>query len=205
MRFRFLLLFLTLYFPSAFAERNRCIELRNNPDFKGYSIGEWTYASFPIATVVNSFLGTDTLKIGKFCSIAPRVTFLLNVAHSTTWVTTYPFSTWSERSKWQGVKCKGDIVVGNDVWIGYNALILSGVTIGDGAIIGAGSIVTKDVAPYMIVGGAPAKPIRRRIPEHLVDKMLKIAWWNWPDDFIAQMLPFLLQDDINLFVTLVSD
>lgn len=189
---------------SAFAERPRIMELRNDPAFKDYPIGEWTYGGYPLPTVVNYMPGNGvTLRIGKFCSIASHVTFLLNVDHSTTWVTTYPFVLWPEGQFPQYFKSKGGIVIGNDVWIGYDVLILPGVTIGDGAIIGAGSVVTKDVEPYMIVGGAPAKPIRRRIPEHLVNKMLKIAWWNWPDDFIAEMLPFMLQDNIELFVDLV--
>ena len=81
---------------------------------------------------------------------------------------------------------KGDIVIGNDVWIGYEAVILAGVTIGDGAVIGARAVVTKDIPPYTIVGGVPAKPIRKRFPQETIDHLLKIKWWNWPEERIRQ-------------------
>lgn len=81
---------------------------------------------------------------------------------------------------------KGDIVIGNDVWIGYEAVILAGVTIGDGAVIGARAVVTKDIPPYTIVGGVPAKPIRKRFSQETIDLLLKIKWWNWPEERIRQ-------------------
>ena len=81
---------------------------------------------------------------------------------------------------------KGDIVIGNDVWIGYEAVILAGVTIGDGAVIGARAVVTKDIPPYTIVGGVPAKPIRKRFTQETIDLLLKIKWWNWPEERIRQ-------------------
>ncbi len=84
---------------------------------------------------------------------------------------------------------KGDIVVGNDVWIGYEAVILAGVTIGDGAIIGARAVVTRDVPPYTIVGGVPAKPIRKRFDEDTIARLLELRWWDWPEERIAQNIP----------------
>ena len=81
---------------------------------------------------------------------------------------------------------KGDIVIGNDVWIGYEAVILAGVTIGDGAVIGARAVVTKDIPPYTIVSGVPAKPIRKRFSQETIDLLLKIKWWNWPEERIRQ-------------------
>ena len=81
---------------------------------------------------------------------------------------------------------KGDIVIGNDVWIGYEAVILAGVTIGDGPVIGARAVVTKDIPPYTIVGGVPAKPIRKRFTQETIDLLLKIKWWNWPEERIRQ-------------------
>lgn len=107
-------------------------------------------------------------------------------------LSTYPFPIFFEEwgldvteitSAWDN---KGDIVIGNDVWIGYEAVILSGVTIGDGAIIGTRAVVTKDVPPYMIVGGVPAKPIRKRFSDDVVSKLSKLQWWNWTEDRIQK-------------------
>ena len=123
----------------------------------------------------------DKLKIGKFCSIACGAKFLFNSAnHTVKSLSTYPFPIFFEEwgldvkditSAWDN---KGDIVIGNDVWIGYEAVIMSGVTIGDGAIIGTRAVVTKDVPPYTIVGGVPAKRIRKRFPEKTISELLNI-------------------------------
>ena len=135
----------------------------------------------------------DKLVIGKFCSIACGARFLFNSAnHTITSLSTYPFPLFFE--EWE-LDCKnvtaswdnkGDIVIGNDVWIGYEAVILAGVTIGDGAIIGTRALVTKDVPPFTIVGGVPAKPIRKRFSEEIISSLLEIKWWDWPKDRIAQ-------------------
>lgn len=135
----------------------------------------------------------DRLIIGKFCSIACGVRFLFTSAnHTMASLSTYPFPLFFEEwgldrknvtDAWDN---KGDIVIGNDVWIGYEAVILSGVTIGDGAIIGTRVLVTKDVPPYTIVGGTPAKPIRKRFPDKTISALLEIKWWNWPKERIAQ-------------------
>ena len=135
----------------------------------------------------------DKLIIGKFCSIACGAKFLFTSAnHTHMSLSTYPFPIFFEEggvniqnitSAWDN---KGDIIIGNDVWIGYDAVILSGVTIGDGAIIGTRSVVTKDVPPYTIVGGVPAKPIRKRFPEDTISALLKIRWWEWPEERIKQ-------------------
>ncbi|MDD3921045.1 MAG: CatB-related O-acetyltransferase [Eubacteriales bacterium] len=135
----------------------------------------------------------DRLIIGKFCSIACGARFLFNSAnHSLHSLATYSFPIFYEEwgldtaditTAWDN---KGDIVIGNDVWIGYEAVILSGVTIGDGAVIGARAVVTKDVPPYTIVGGVPAKPIRMRFPEEVVAALQKLQWWNWPRERIAK-------------------
>ncbi len=92
---------------------------------------------------------------------------------------------------------KGDIVIGNDVWIGYEAVILSGVTIGDGAVIGSRAVVTKDVEPYTIVGGVPAKPIRKRFDEQMIKKLEKIGWWNWDEEQIRQNLEAIQVGDVD--------
>lgn len=115
--------------------------------------------------------------------------------HTLISASTYPFpifyEAWGlERSRvtdaWDN---RGDIVIGNDVWIGYEAVVLAGVTIGDGAIIGARAVVTRDVLPYTIVGGVPAKPIRKRFDERSIDKLLALRWWDWPQEKILQHLP----------------
>ena len=132
----------------------------------------------------------DKLIIGKFCSIACGAKFLFTSAnHTQASLSTYPFPIFFEEwgldvqnitSAWDN---KGDIIIGNDVWIGYEAVILSGVTIGDGAIIGTRAVVTKDVPPYTIVGGVPAKTIRKRFSD---DTILQINWWDWPEEKIKQ-------------------
>ena len=93
---------------------------------------------------------------------------------------------------------KGDIVIGNDVWIGYEAVIMVGVTIGDGAVIGARAVVTKDVPPYTIVGGVPAKPIRRRFPEDVISDLLKIRWWDWPEEKIQMNIQAIQSGQIGM-------
>lgn len=138
----------------------------------------------------------DKLIIGKFCSIACGAKFLFNSAnHTLRSLSTYPFPIFFEEwgldvkeitSAWDN---KGNIIIGNDVWIGYEAVILAGVTIGDGAIIGARAVVTKDVPPYTIVGGVPAKPLRKRFTNDTIEKLLKLKWWDWSTERIARNIP----------------
>ena len=137
----------------------------------------------------------ERLSIGKFCSIACGAKFLFNSAnHALGSLSTYPFPIFFE--EWglpvedipQAWDNKGDIVVGNDVWIGYEAVILAGVTIGDGAVVGARALVTRDVPPYTIVGGVPARPIRKRFDEPAVEALLALRWWDWPEERIAANL-----------------
>ena len=137
----------------------------------------------------------EKLIIGKFCSIACGAKFLFNSAnHTLKSLSTYPFALmydeWNMDKKdvAKGWDNKGDIVIGNDVWIGYNAIILSGVKIGDGAIVTTGAVVTKDVKPYEIVGGIPAKVIRKRFSDEVIIKLQKMKWWNWPVDKIKRNL-----------------
>lgn len=146
----------------------------------------------------------DALRIGKFCSIACGAKFIFTSAnHSMRSLSTYPFPIFFEEwgldvknitSAWDN---KGDIVVGNDVWIGYQAVILSGVRIGDGAVIGARAVVTKDVRPYAVVGGVPAKEIRKRFAEHTVEKLLDLRWWDWPHERIKANLPALMDGRVD--------
>ena len=149
----------------------------------------------------------DRLMIGKFCSIACGAKFLFNSAnHSLSSLSTYPFPIFYEEwgldrknvvEAWDN---KGDIVIGNDVWIGYEAVILAGVTVGDGAVIGARAMVTKDVPPYTIVGGVPAKPIRKRFSEETISDMLALKWWDWPKERIARNIPAIQSGRLDLLV-----
>ena len=149
----------------------------------------------------------DKLIIGRFCSIACGAKFLFTSAnHTMKSLSSYPFPIFFEEwgldikdvaSAWDN---KGDIVVGNDVWIGYEAVILSGVRIGDGAIIGARAVVTRDVPPYTIVGGVPAKEIKKRFDEDAIQKLQQIAWWNWPFDKIRQFLPQIMNGEADKLI-----
>ena len=146
----------------------------------------------------------ERLIIGKFCSIACSAKFLFNCAnHTLKSLSTYTFPLFYE--DWDLEKSdvatawanKGDIVIGNDVWIGYEAVIMAGVHIGDGAIIAARTVVTKDVPPYTIVGGVPARPIRKRFDEEVIRKLETLKWWDWPAEKIRHCLPYIVNGDIN--------
>lgn len=170
----------------------------------GITVGEYTmYNDFvhdPVLFEKNNVLyhypiNKDKLIIGKFCSIACGAKFLFNSAnHTFRSLSTYPFPLFFEEwgldkknvtDSWDN---KGDIVIGNDAWIGYEAVVMAGVTIGDGAVIGARAVVTKDVLPYTIVGGIPAKPIRKRFSEETISALLALKWWDWPKEKIAQKI-----------------
>ena len=146
----------------------------------------------------------DRLKIGRFCSIACGAKFLFTSGnHTLRSLSTYTFPIFFEEwgldpkdicSAWDN---KGDIVIGNDVWIGYEAVILSGVTIGDGAIIGTRAVVTKDVPPYTIVGGVPAKPIRKRFDEDIISRLQALRWWDWDEEKIARSISAIQSGNID--------
>ena len=188
------------------------IYLRDAIDGPNVEVGEYTiYNDFvhdPRDFERNNVLyhypvNGDRLKIGKFCSIACGAKFLFNSAnHALGSLSTYTFPIFYEewgldrRSVADAWDNKGDIVVGNDVWIGYEAVILSGVTIGDGAVIGARAVVTKDVPPYTIMGGVPARPIRRRFDEATVETLLRLRWWDWPKEKIARNLVAIQRGEI---------
>lgn len=146
----------------------------------------------------------DRLIIGKFCSIACGAKFIFNCAnHTLTSLSTYTFPLFFE--EWDLPKSeiatawdnKGDIVIGNDVWIGYDAVIMAGVTVGDGAIIGTRAVVTKDVEPYSIVGGVPAKEIRKRFSPDIVARLQKLQWWNWDSNKIRISINAIQAGDID--------
>ena len=149
-------------------------------------------------------INDEKLQIGKFCSIACGSKFLFNSAnHTLSSLSTYPFPLFFE--EWELEKKdvtkawdnKGDIIIGNDVWIGYEAVVLAGVTIGDGAIVGTRAVVTKDVPPYTIVGGVPAKPIKKRFSEETISALLEIQWWNWSEKRIARNIGAIQSGNIE--------
>ncbi|OWP86776.1 chloramphenicol acetyltransferase [Flavobacterium covae] len=138
----------------------------------------------------------DKLIIGKFCMIASGVKFIMNGAnHLTEAISAYPFAIfgqdWQHAMEGKSYPTKGDTVIGNDVWIGHNAMIMAGVTIGDGAIIATNATVTKDVAPYTIVGGNPAQLIRKRFSEEKIQELLQLAWWDWDIEKITANVQML--------------
>lgn len=149
-------------------------------------------------------INKDKLVIGKFCSIACGSRFLFTSGnHSLSSLSTYTFPVFFEEwgldkanitDAWDN---KGDIIIGNDVWIGYEAVIMSGVTIGDGAIIGTRAVVTKDVPPYTIVGGVPAKPIRKRFSEETISRLLELKWWDWSRERIASHIDSIQAGDLD--------
>lgn len=146
----------------------------------------------------------DRLVIGKFCSIACGAKFIFNCAnHALRSLSTYTFPLFFEEwdlpkselaSAWDN---KGDIIIGNDVWIGYDAVIMAGVTIGNGAIIGTRAVVTKDVAPYSIVGGVPAHEIRKRFAPEVVERLRELKWWDWPEEKIRKAIPAIQAGDVE--------
>ncbi len=164
-----------------------------------YKIGRGTYGR----PEVFAWGEGQTLEIGAFCSFAGGIQIYLRAEHRVDWVTTYPFSAlWKEGAGIQGhPTSKGDVIIGNDVWIGAESIILSGVKIGDGAVIGTGSVVAQSVPPYAIVFGNPAKILRYRFSQDIIASLLEIAWWNWDDQKIAEFLPFLLNPDIRVFIS----
>jgi acetyltransferase-like isoleucine patch superfamily enzyme len=140
--------------------------------------------------------------VGKFCSFAGEVLILRGHEHRIDWVSTYPFGiAFPDRKDlpFPG-RTKGDVVIGHDVWVGTGALILSGVTIGNGAVIGARSVVTRDVPPYAVVGGVPAQVIKFRFDAATIEALQRLAWWDWPEDKIKEALPLLMSADVHGFL-----
>ncbi|MBW4646189.1 MAG: CatB-related O-acetyltransferase [Goleter apudmare HA4340-LM2] len=147
--------------------------------------------------------GGDRLIIGKFCAIATNVKFIMNGAnHKLDGISTYPFPYFGhgwEKAMDQMLELpsRGDTIIGNDVWIGYDSLIMPGVKIGDGAIIAARSVVVKDIPPYTIAGGNPAHPFKQRFSDAEINQLLTIQWWNWEIDKITRHLDLIMSSDIQ--------
>jgi virginiamycin A acetyltransferase len=191
----------------------KLVFLKNIITRKNIEVGDFTYYDDfedPLLFERNvlyhfDFIG-DKLIIGKFCALACGVKFIMNGAnHEIKPVSTYPFAIFG--NGWEKINdgvihgekypYKGDTVIGNDVWIGYNATIMPGVKIGSGAIIGTNALVTKDVPDYAIVGGNPAQNIRKRFSDNDIERLLKIAWWDWDIEKISANLRLINSIDID--------
>ncbi len=164
-----------------------------------YDIGRHSYGNPEIRTWKEG----STLKIGAFCSIAKGVKIFLGGEHRIDWATTYPFpALWDCARNISGhPRTKGDVTIGNDVWIGTESIIMSGVTIGDGAVVGARSVITKDLDPYAIWAGNPACFIKKRFPEIIIEELLQLKWWSLDDSELSHILPLMLNDNIEAFLS----
>ena len=175
--------------------------MNKNPKYAEYSIGRFSYGQPTVLSFPPDQQGN--LSIGSFCSIGVGVVIVLAFgAHEPDWITTYPFALHFkgfQHFSFPPIE-KLDVVIGNDVWIGMNATILPGVRIGDGAVIGANSLVTRDVPAYSIVAGNPAKIIRMRFDEETINQLLRIKWWDWDLQRIADNMPLLLSNKLQDFV-----
>lgn len=178
--------------------KNYFKELRNpyytnkKNKYKKYDIGDYSYGKPKIYADPNLFT------MGKFCSIADGVTIYAGGEHNYNWISSYNFSAKFNCKTCTGTK--GKVIIGNDVWLADGVLILSGVTIGDGAVIAARSVVVKDVRPYEIVGGNPAKHIKYRFTENQITSLLKIKWWNWEINKIKNNFDLILSENIDDFI-----
>lgn len=169
-------------------------------------VGKHSYADGGSPNIVLHKDGMSKLIIGSFVSIGPCCNIILGSEHRTDFVSTFHFSNrFDNVAHINGVATKGDIVIGSDVWIGGYVTILSGVTIGHGAVIGAGAVVSKDVAPYTIVAGNPIREIRKRFLDTQIDALLKIKWWELPDDMIHGVVPLLMGTNVDEFISRMVD
>lgn len=162
-------------------------------------VGRFTYGNPSIVTWTEN----ERVTIGSFCSIAEDVVMLAGGEHLTNWVSTFPFRIAFNlpEAHQDGIPAsKGEIRIGNDVWIGCRAMILSGVSIGDGAVVAAGAVVTKDVMPYEIIGGSPQRHLGFRFEKEIIEQLMKIKWWDWPIEKIHKNAGSLSSNDIKFFI-----
>lgn len=182
-------------------------ELVSNPNI---AVGRYSYYSGyyhghsfdDCARYLSTEAGADRLIVGSFCSIGDGAVFMMagNQGHRNDWVSTFPFFYMTEEPAFAGAldayRPAGDTVIGNDVWIGSEAMLMPGVAVGHGAVIGSRALVTRNVEPYAIVGGSPAREIRKRFPDDQVAMLLEMAWWDWPIERLRDAMPLLCAGDI---------
>lgn len=163
-----------------------------------YQIGKGTYGKPGVVTWREGAI----LKIGAYCAIASGVYIFLGGNHHIDWVTIYPFQRFHPEMLKMGPAStsKGNVIIGNDVWIGHGTIILSGVTIGDGAVLGANTVIANDVLPYSVVIGNPGRVIKKRFSEENIEELLKIKWWSWSEEKIKDFLPLMLHTNIDKFI-----
>jgi len=171
-------------------------------------VGEFTYGAQNIE--IYSWNEGTQCNIGKYCSISGHILIYLGGNHRTDWVSTYPFGhihqdVFPSFDGYGHPATKGDVNIGNDVWIGTHSTIMSGVTIGDGAVIANNSVVTKDVPPYTIVGGNPAKIIKQRFDQDVVDKLLEYKWWDMDPYIVNHISPLLCSGNFEELFTILED
>lgn len=176
------------------------IYMSENPKYIKYQVGDYTYGKPEI------YGFGENLKIGRYCSIGPNVTFLLGGNHRVDWVSTYPFNAlYKEFEYIKGhPSSKGEIVIKNDVWLGAESMILSGVTIGNGAVIGSRSVVTKSIPAYAIAVGNPAKVIKYRFSDIQISKLEDSKWWELDYEELKEFIPSLQNDKIDEFLTMIN-
>lgn len=194
--------------PYPMTDHRRVCFIKNFVKAPNIIVGDYSYYDDPIdpegfeRNVLYNY-GSDRLIIGKFCAIATNVKFIMNGAnHKLDGISTYPFPSFGHgwetaMDKLMGLPSRGDTIIGNDVWIGYETVIMPGVNIGDGAVIAAKSVVTKNVPPYTIVGGNPACPIKKRFSDSEVAQLLEIKWWDWDIEKITRNIDKIMESDIH--------
>ncbi len=196
----------------------KLVFLKNFVKASNITIGDYTYFDdsrygpdkFEEYNILYNFpFSKVKLVIGKFCAIAAETRFLMTGGHKLDAISTYPFTVfgngWESAYNVQDLPVKGDIIVGHDVWFGYDSLIMNGVTIGNGSIIAARSVVVKDVPAYSIVAGNPAKVVKMRFDEKTIERLQKIAWWNWPIEKITQNVKLICNLDVDQLETLARE
>lgn len=188
----------------------RTIFLKHFITRQNISVGDFTYYDAPLGAEnfekenvpYQYSFSKEKLIIGKFCALATGVTFITSSAnHKLDGFSTYPFGLmghgWEKEQDLSNLPNKGDTIVGNDVWFGYRSTIMPAVKIGDGAIIGSLAVVVKDVPPYAVVGGNPAKVLKMRFDDKTIDDLLKIKWWDWPIDKITRNIKAIVGADLD--------
>lgn len=162
-------------------------------------IKSWGVGTYGLPAI-NCYDKLSRLSVGSYCSIASEVSLLLGANHKSGLVTTYPIDRIDKTKNTADASDLGNIVIGNDVWVGYRATIIGEVNIGDGAIIGAGALVVDNVPPYAVVGGVPAKIIKYRFEKDMIEKLLKIKWWDWEESKVKDNFNDIYTDDIQGFI-----
>lgn len=194
--------------PYPMADHRRVCFIKNFIKSPNILVGDYSYYDDPInpedfeRNVLYNY-GSDRLIIGKFCAIATNVKFIMNGAnHKLDSISTYPFPVFGQgwenaMDKLTDLPSRGDTIIGNDVWIGYESLIMPGVKVGDGAVIAAKSVVVKDILPYTVVGGNPASLIKQRFTDAEVDLLLQIKWWDWEIAKITRNIDKIMDSNVQ--------